>query len=64
MKLNDVLFKGFEKDVYLFDVNNNIIAHGEATQLFDMLGCYFLYLDVIRINDCNITVNINLGGDE
>lgn len=64
MKLNDVLFKGFEKDVYLFDVNNNIIAHGEAIKLFDMLGCYFLCLDVIRVNDCNITVDIKLGGDE
>nr|DAN85087.1 MAG TPA: hypothetical protein [Caudoviricetes sp.] len=64
MKLNDVLFKGFEKDVYLFDVDNNIIAHGEATKLFDMLGCYFLDLEVTRINDCNITVNIKLGGDE
>lgn len=63
MKLNDVLFKDFGKDVYLFDVNN-IIAHGESNKLFDMLGCYFLYLDVIRINDCNITVDIKLGGDE
>lgn len=64
MKLNDVLFKGFEKDVYLFDVDNNIIAHGEATKLFDMLGYYFLDLEVTRINDCNLTVNIKLGGDE
>lgn len=64
MKLNDVLFKDFEKDVYLFDVNNNIIAHGEAIKLFDMLGCYFLNLEVTRINDCNITVNIELGGEK
>lgn len=64
MKLNDVLFKDFEKDVYVFDINSNVIASGEPWKLFDMLGYYFLNLDVIRINDCNITVDFKLGGDE
>ncbi|WP_459584126.1 hypothetical protein, partial [Enterobacter hormaechei] len=61
---NDVLVKSFEKAVYLFDVDNSFFAHGEATKLIDMLGYYFLDLEVSRINDCNITVNIKLGGDE
>lgn len=64
MRLYDVLLKIFEKDVYLFDVNNNVIVHGEGVKLFDMLGCYFLNLEVVHINDCDITVNIKLGGDE
>ena len=64
MKLNDVLFKYFEKDIYIFDINSNVIAKGDALKLFDMLGYYFLNLDVVHINDCNITVDFKLGGDE
>ena len=59
MKLNDVLFKDFEKDI-----NSNVIAKGDAWKLFDVLGYYFLNLDVVRINDCNITVDCKLGGDK
>lgn len=64
MKLNDVLFKEFKKEVYLFDVNNNAIVSGEPLTLFDVLDYYFLNLDVISINGCNITVDYKLGGDE
>ena len=64
MKLNDVLFKDFEKDIYIFDINSNVIAKGDAWKLFDVLGYYFLNLDVVRINDCNITVDCKLGGDK
>lgn len=68
MKLYEALLKDFEKHVYLHDVNSNVIASGEPWKLFDVLGYYFLNLDVIRINDvnddCNITVDFKLGGDE
>lgn len=64
MKLNDVLFKDFGKDIYIFDINSNVIARGDPWKLFDVLGYYFLNLDVIRINDCNITVDFKLGGEQ
>ena len=64
MKLNDVLFKEFKKEVYLFDVNNNVIVSGRPLTLFDVLDYYFLNLDVISINGYNITVDYKLGGDE
>lgn len=64
MELYDVLFKELKNEVYIFDVNSNIIAHGEAIKLFEMLGYYFLRLEVTRINGHDITVNYSLGGEK
>lgn len=56
--------KILEKMFIFFDINSNVIAKGGPWKLFDVLGYYFLNLDVVRINDCNITVDFKLRGDE
>ncbi|GAB7417127.1 hypothetical protein [Enterobacter asburiae] len=69
MELYKTLLKDFEKHVYLYDVNNRMIAYGKAIKLFDVLGDYFLNLKVIRIDDvdddnCNIVIDTKLGGNK
>lgn len=64
MKLGELLMKDFKDGVIIFDKNNCIIASGNNDDLFDMLGCYFLDLKVLRSDDGMINVDISLGGDE
>ena len=64
MKLNELLFKSSNRVYFICDKNQRIIACGEASELFYILGYYFLELDVIRTNDDWVYVDFKLGGDE
>lgn len=64
MKLNELLLKSSDREYFIFDKKGRIIACGKSGELFNMLGYYFLKLDVIRtVEDC-IYVDCKLGGDE
>lgn len=64
MKLNELLLKSLDREYFIFDKNRSIIACGRSGELFNMLGYYFLTLDVVRtVEDC-IYVDCKLGGDE
>lgn len=64
MKLNELLLKSLDREYFIFDKNGRIIACGRSDELFNMLGYYFLTLDVIRIVEDCIYVDCKLGGDE
>lgn len=48
----------------LYDKNDRIIASGKSGELFNVLGCYLLELDVIYTIEDWIYVDYKLGGDE
>lgn len=64
MKLNEMLLKSSDREYFISDKNERIIACGKSDELFNMLGYYFLMLDVIRTVEDWIYVDIKLGGDE
>lgn len=64
MKLNELLLKSLDREVVIFDKNERIIACGRSGELFNMLGYYFLDLDIIRTDKDWIYVDVKLGGDE
>lgn len=63
MKLNELLLQCLDRDYVIFDKNERIIACGRSGELFNMLGYYFLELDVIRTNEDWIYVDFKLRGD-
>lgn len=64
MKLDEYLLKSLNKEYVIFDKNERIIASGMAGDLFNMLGYFFLELNVIRTNIDWIYVDFKLGGDK
>lgn len=64
MKLNELLLKCLDREYVIFDKNERIIACGRSGELFNMLGYYFLDLNIIRTDKDWIYVDVKLGGDE
>lgn len=64
MNLLNTLWENINKDFIIYDLNDNLIIMGNASNLFTELGCFFLNLKVVKVSDEFIIVNINLGGDE
>lgn len=64
MNLLNTLWENINKDFIIYDLNDNLIIMGNASNLFTELGYFFLNLKVVEVSDKFIIVNINLGGDE
>lgn len=64
MNLLNILWENINKDFIIYDLNDNLIAMGNAGNLFTELGYFFLNLKVVKVTDEFIIVNINLGGEE
>lgn len=64
MKLYELLLKSLDREYFIFDKNRSIIAYDRSGELFNMLGYYFLTLDVVRTVEDSIYVDCKLGGDE
>ena len=64
MNLLNTLWENINKDFIIYDLNDNLIIMGNASNLFTELGLFFLNLKVVKVSDEFIIVNINLGGDE
>lgn len=64
MKLNELLLKSSNREYFIFDINGRKIACGRSGELFNMLGYYFLALDVIRNVEDYIYVDCKLGDEE
>lgn len=64
MNLLNILWENINKDFIIYDLNDNLIIMGNASNLFTELGYFFLNLKVVKVSDEFIIVNINLGGDE
>lgn len=64
MNLLNTLWENINKDFIIYDLNDNLIIMGNASNLFTELGYFFLNLKVVKVSDEFIIVNINLGGDE
>ena len=64
MKLNELLLKSSDREYFISDKNERIIACGKSYELFKMLGYYFLMLDVVRTIEDWIYVDVKLGGNE
>lgn len=64
MKLNEYLLKSLNREYVIYDKNERIIACGMSSDLFNMLGYFFLELEVIRTNRDWIYVDFKLGSVE
>lgn len=64
MNLLNTLWENINKDFIIYDLNDNLIIMGNASNLFNELGYFFLNLKVVKVSHEFIIVNINLGGDE
>lgn len=64
MKLGDLLLKSLDREYVIFDKNERTIACGKSGELFNMLGYYFLDLNIIRTDKDWIYVDVKLGDDE
>lgn len=64
MKLNEYLLKSLNREYVIYDKDERIIACGMSSDLFNMLGYFFLELDVIRTNRDWIYIDFKLRGDK
>lgn len=64
MKLNEYLLKSLNREYVIYDKNERIIACGMSSDLFNMLGYFFLELEVIRTDRDWIYVDFKLGSVE
>lgn len=64
MTLKELLLENLDREVVLFDKNDNIVANGRAGNLFNTLSYYFLDLKVIFNGKLWVNVDFKLGDDE
>lgn len=64
MILKELLLENLDREIVLFDKNDNVIANGRAGNLFNTLGYYFLDLKVIFNGKLWVNLNIDLGGEK